>query len=338
MNKFDTVFNKKDIPSHWEVISRSDSGRQLTVRLGHINPGTYADKLMASGGTHVDENGNAIVVHGISVPVTMTRFFDAMMELAQSGMIPALKPSDILATRTMYNKMRDEKFDLELAVSIGDYGSEAAAEEALENLNPTRTMTISGRNMLDILNDPQIREHMTEEQLKIIAGLPGQLAQVQSDIKSQSGLSYYRDSFLGYPVLVFEKENLIPQKPVKPQTASSQKKRKPAGGGFDSMAIARPKTAPPPEKLINYLGLKVGNYLITGSLLCNIPCCPKGTEYCHSLTKHDEKVEHSTEDGHTYTTTHWLPVASTLAAEGYINREEVTAMIQTIINQLKALN
>ncbi len=39
MNKFDTIFNKKDIPDCWEEISRSDNGLQLDIRLGHINPG-----------------------------------------------------------------------------------------------------------------------------------------------------------------------------------------------------------------------------------------------------------------------------------------------------------
>lgn len=337
MDKYAAIFNKKDIPATWEEISRSDNGKQLTIRLGHINPGTHADKQMAAGGNKVDADGNSIVIHGISIPVTMTRFFDSMMELAMSGLIPALKPGDISTARTQYNAVRDEKFDIETGVTIADYGSEQAATEALENLNPTRTMTIGGRNMLDILADPKIREHMTEEQLKLIANLPGQLAQAQNDIKTQGGMNYYQDSFLGYPGMFLEMDSPRLQQSVTKKTVSSKKSKGLSGGGFDSMVKARPAVASAPEKLLNCLGVRVGNYLITGSLLNNVFYYPEGTEYCHSLTRHDTKVEKETVDGRTYTTTHWLPVESTLAAEGYLNREEITAMLQNVFNQLNAI-
>lgn len=337
MIKFDTIFNKKEIPGTWEEISRSGTAQQLTIRLGHINPGNHADKLMAAGGTHIDADGNLVTIHGISVPGTMTGFFNSMMTLAQSGLVPALKPGDISALRTQYNSVRDEKFDIEMSVTIADYGSESAATEALENLNPTRPAIIGGRNMLDILADPKIREHMTEEQLKLIANLPGQLAQMQNDIISQNGMNYFQDSFLGYPALFLEMENPRCQQSIKPKPLSPKNLNKFKGGGFDTMAKPRPKAAPPPAKLLNCLGVRIGNYLLSGSLLNNISYYPSGKEYCHSLTRHDTKVETETVEGRTYTTTHWLPIESTLAAEGYLNREEITAMLQTIVKQLKAI-
>ncbi len=334
MNKFDAVFTRKDIPATWEEISRSNNGKQLLIRLGHINPGCKADKIMAAGGNHVDADGNSIVVHGISVPDTMTDFFESMMTAAQSGLIPGLNPGDVSAMRSPYNAFRDEKFDIEMGVTIADYGDDAAATEALENLNMMRPVNIGGKNMLDILADPKIREHMTEEQLKILSSLPGQLTQMQNDIKAQSGMHCYRETFLGYPAMFLEMAN--PRyRPAKAKAVSSKKSKGVSGGGFDSMAKARPKSAITPARLVNCLGLKAGNYLVTGSLLNNIFLFPSGSEYCHSLTRHDTRVENETADGRTCTITHWLPVASTLAAEGYLNREDVTAILETIVNQLK---
>lgn len=337
MGKLDAVFTRRNIPATWEEMSRTNNGKQLVIRLGHINPGSKADKIMASGGNHVDADGNSVVVHGISVPETMTDFFDSMMWLAQSGLVPTLKPGDVSALRSQYSTFRDEKFDIEMSISVADYGTDSAAAEALENLNMMRPVKIGGQNMLDILADPKIREHMTEEQIKLLSNLPGQLNQMQADIKAQSGMRYYQETFLGYPAMFFEMDNPRYQPTAQQKAASPKKSKGPSGGGFDSMAKARPKHGTGSAKLINCLGLKVGNYLVTGSLLNNIRYFPESSDYCHSLTRHDPKVEKETAEGKTYTITHWLPIESTLAAEGYCNREEATTMVQTIVNQLKVM-
>jgi hypothetical protein len=335
MNKFSTIFNKKDIPACWEEISRSNNGMQLNIRLGHINPGNKADKLMTSGMTTSDVDGNSITIHGISAPATMTEYFDSMMALAQSGLVPALKPEDIADSRSQYNSIRDEKFDMEMSISIADYGSEAAAIEGLENLDPTRPQTINGKSLGEIFADPRVSSQLSEEQLKIMADLLPKIDRIQSDAKNRG--SYYQDSFLGYPALFFEIDNPQYQQYIKPKPVTRRKSPKFRGGGFDPMTKPPPKSAPPPAKLLNCLGVRVGNYLISGSLLNNIFYYPSATEYCHSLTKHDTVVKIETIEGHKYTTTHWLPVDSNRAAEGYLNREEITAMMQTIIDQLKAM-
>jgi hypothetical protein len=337
MNKFDTIFNKKDIPDCWEEISRSDNGLQLDIRLGHINPGDKADKLMTSERPATDVDGNPIVIHSISVPGTMTAFFDSMMTLAQSGLIPTIKPEDISSLRSQYNSVRDEKFDVDLSISIVDYKSEAAATEGLENLDPTHPRTVSGKSLGEIFTDPRVMSNFTEEQLKMIANLPAQMAQMQADIQAKNKGRYYQDSFLGCPALFLEMDNPVYQQYIKPKPVTGKNSKKLRGGGFDTMSKPRPKAAPPPARLLNCLGIRVGNYLVAGSLLNNIFYYPSGTEYCHSLTMHDTVVKTERIEGHTYTTIHWLPTDSTMAAEGYLNREEITAMLQTIINQLKAM-
>ncbi|MDP1629112.1 MAG: hypothetical protein Q8L57_00675, partial [bacterium] len=60
-----------------------------------------------------------------------------------------------------------------------------------------------------------------------------------------------------------------------------------------------------------------------------------GNNFCHSLTKSQTKIETEEIEGKTYRTTHILPVNSTLAQEGYLNREEAEKILDTLFALLK---
>ena len=338
MVDLNSVFSKKDIPAHWEEISRFNNGTQLNVRLGHVDPGNKADKVMTSGMPTATVNGQVVSVHGISKPNTMTEFFNAMTTMAESGFAPGMKPEDINALRSQYNTLKNEKYDVETDISVANYGSEAAAVEALENLDPTHTRTVGGKSLAEIFSDPQIAATLSPEQLKAISDLPAQMAKLQDEFKSQNEGRYYQDNLLGYPALFFEMDNPSYQAYIKPKPVVKRDPKKFQGGGFDPMAKPKPKAAPPSPKITSCFGVRVGNFLISGSLLNGIFTYPSGREYSQSLTKHETKVVTEKVEGRTYSTTHLLPVDSTLAAEGYVNREELTAMLQTIINQVKTIS
>jgi hypothetical protein len=335
MGNFNTVFSKKDLPTRWEEISRNDNGTQLSIRLGHIDPGNKADKVMTSGMPIAMVDGQAVTVHGISKPNTMTEFFNAMTAMAQSGFAPGMKPEDINALRSQYNTLKNERYDVELDISIADLGSEAGAIEALENLDPTHPRTVGGKSLAEVFSDPRMAAYLTAEQLKAISDLPAQMAKLQNEVKSQSEGRYFQDQFLGCPALFFETDNPAYQEYIKPKPVIKRDPKKFQGGGIDPKAKPRPKAAPPSPKILNCYGVRIGNVLISGSLVNGAIIYPSGQEYQQSLTKHETVVETEKVEGHTYSTTHLLPVDSTLAAEGYVNREEVTQMLQTIINQIK---
>jgi hypothetical protein len=337
MNELNNVFSKKDLPSRWEEISRFYNGIQLNVQIGHIDPGNKADKIWTSGMTTQVVDGQTVTVHSITQRGTMTQYFNGMMAAAQSGFVPGIKPENITAMRSQYNQVRDEKYDVDMMLSVIHYDNEALAIEALENLDPTRPKTIGGKNMAEIFSDPRIGLNLTPEQLKLMADLPALMAKMQSEIKEKNGGRYYQDTLLGYPAMLFEIDNPQYQAYIKPKPVVKRDPKKFVGGGVDTLAKPRPKPSPPSPKIVVCHGIRVGNVLVSGSLVSSIYTLPAANEFSHSLTKHETKVITEKIEGRTYTSTHFLPVDSTVAEEGFANREELTRMLQTVIDEVKSI-
>ncbi|MDP1629327.1 MAG: hypothetical protein Q8L57_01765, partial [bacterium] len=183
---------------------------------------------------------------------------------------------------------------------------------------------------------------LSKEQLKQIEELTPKLEEVSKKIKTEyqkrkveTGAQYYQEKYLGFPALFLKMENPEFKRYSAPQPVKS-KTMGMGGGGFDPYVKISPRPKVIPSKYMEMcLGLRVNNFVVSGSLLYMMPSFPPGNNFCHSLTKFQTKIETEKIEGKTYRTTHILPVNSTLAAEGYLNREEAEKILDTLFALLK---
>ncbi len=165
-----------------------------------------------------------------------------------------------------------------------------------------------------------------------------QIKEQYKKLKTEIGAQYYEGKYLGFPAVFVRTENLKFKQYSVPQPVESSGTKTEAGGGgcFDPDVKLPPQPKIKPSKYIEMcLGIRVNNFIISGNLLSILSTLPSGNTFCHSLTKYQTKIETEKIEGKTYRTTHILPVNSTLAAEGYLNREEAEKILNELFTLLK---
>ena len=140
MSDLKLILPKDWLPPQWEEISREGSEIQITIKLRHIDPENKADPLLTSGNPIAMVDGEAVSVHGISTRGTMTKFFEYMTKMADSGWMQGYTPEKIQQIRGQFNQMQNEKYDTSTDLTITRYPDEKFAAQALQNQNHIPTL------------------------------------------------------------------------------------------------------------------------------------------------------------------------------------------------------
>lgn len=353
VNKLTLTLSNNWLPKGWEEISRDGNDMQVVLKLGHIDPENKANPLLTSGNPTANVNGEAVSVHGIETRGTMTKFFESMTKMAESGWMKGYTPEKVGQIRKQWNTtMRSEKYDATPFVQIVRYENIEWAKEALKNQLSLRTegfgaMKIPGADgkMTNYFDNEQVKQHISEEQRKMLGEMMEKAGEEYKDKAKEQKLNAHLGSLLGYPAVIMEMENpeYVRQEEAKNKPKPKADKNKFQGGGFDPLAgkgilPQKPKPEPPAKTIKSCLAIQAGRYLITGDLLSMVDMLPKGDTFHESLTKTDTYIEKEKVEGQMYTTKHLIPVASNYQEEGYASREQAEKILTTVIDSLKDKN
>lgn len=349
---------------NWEEISRQASENGVNFMLGHLNPEINMALELKKGageGKSISES-ESIAYHGISTGrgEGMKDFFEGMTKMAESGLAPGITVAGVESLKTQYHEAGcHEKYDLDnLCLTVAKFSDEKLAEAQLLSMQVIQTqgfteMPVPGmektgiKNLGELLKSDyyksMMKSSLSKEQLKQIEELTPKLEEVSKKIKTEyqkrkveTGAQYYQGKYLGFPALFLKVKNPKYEEYSAPQPVKSSGKTTEigGGGGFDPYVTLPSQSKVKPSKYVEIcLGLRVNNFVVSGSLLYMMSSFPPGNTFCHSLTKTQTKIETEKIEGKTYRTVHILPVNSTLAQEGYFNQEEV----EKILNELFAL-
>ena len=317
---------------NWEEFSRQIGENHISIRLRHLNPEINLTPELAKGygqGKSISEY-ESIVYHGISTRrgSGMKDFFEGMTKMAESGLTPGVTPTSVQNLKNQYQKADVDisgKYDLDAIITIAGFTDEKIAESQLLSFQilPTHGFTempVPGmertgiKNLGELLKSDYYKSAMkfslSKEQFEQLEkGLPKmqeeieraskQIKEQYKKLKAETGARYYQGKYLGFPAVFVQTEN--------------------------------PKFKQSPM----CLGLRINNFVVSGSLLYMLSTFPPGNTFCHSLTKFQKKTEVERIEGKVFRTIHILPVASALAAEGYFNKEEVEKIFKKLFTLLR---
>ncbi len=363
----DKLIPKNWLPTkNWEEISRQAGENGINFMLGHVNPEMNMAPELKKGtgeGEFISESASK-VYHGISTRKGegMKGFFEGMTKMAESGLVPGITLSGIQNLKTQYHEAGGhEKYDLDNAcLTVAKFPDEKQAENQLLSMQIIQTegfaeMPVPGMEKMGIKSlgellksdyyKSMMKSSLSKEQLKQIEELTPKLEEVSKKVKTEyqkrkveTGAQYYQGKYQGFPAIFLKTENPKSKQYSAPQPvkSSGETTGMGGGGGFDPYVKLPPQPNIVPSKYIEMcLGIRVNNFIISGNLLSILSTLPSGNTFCHSLTKSQTKIETEKIEGKTYRTTHILPVNSTLAAEGYLNREEAEKILNELFTLLK---
>ncbi|MFA5750131.1 MAG: hypothetical protein WC895_02830 [Candidatus Shapirobacteria bacterium] len=329
------------LPNGWVKVSQEGNENMVTYKLCHIDPESQANQLLVSGNPTAVVNGETVSVHGITPRGTMTKFFDAMTTLAATGWMEGYTPQKITEIRGDFNKMQDEKYDSTYYISVCLYPDETQAQQALQNQLDLHTKGLDYGKLFQNLQNPEVQKFLTSEQKKNMELLTQQTKNIKLPTPpSDLGIKYFMDKYADYPAVFSEMDNpeyqrfIAPKPKVKPRDPNKFQ-----GGGFDPLAgknilLKPPKPTTPPKTIKGFLALKIGKYIISGTLLSAIYFLPKGETFHESLTKTNTYIEKEQVEDKMYITKHLIPITSSYTTEGYATQEQVEKIITSIIDSL----
>jgi len=373
-SSLEKLFPKGWLPKTWVEKERFVQEDSISFRLYHINPEINMAPELKKGptdGKSISEY-ESVVYHGVPTQQGggLNDFFKAMTATAESGLVPGITPAIVQNLKDRYQKADIDisgKYDVDVLVSIVRFPDEKMAENQLLSFQilPTRGFTempvppvpgLEGagiRTIGELLKSDYyksaLKSHLSKEQFEQFEkGLP----KVQEEIekvskqardeykkdKAEHGIEYRKEEYLGHPAIIVKADNPQFVKHPTPTPAGSGGMDVGGGGGFDPdiPPLPRVKVAPP-RYTSTLMAVQAGNFFIDGSLLWLALSLPPGNTPCYSLTKSKTKVETANIEGKIFRTTHVIPVVSTLAAEGYLHREEVEEILKSVISRILSL-
>ncbi|MDD5547790.1 MAG: hypothetical protein PHN74_02770 [Candidatus Pacebacteria bacterium] len=252
-------------------------------------------------------------------------------------------------------------------IDIIQYPDEETAWQALKNKGLMQTqgldvpmpgnITIPGMpknmTMSDLFQSDLMKNFIPKDKLGyfskmqlVIKGAQQQMPGIKQNLEKK-GVKYGEGKYLGCKTVYMTSPNQTP--PPEAQSASSSKADNlglgMGGKGVDAFEkrgghIAHLDPLPKfkePYSATNtmYLGILYKNFVINGSLLWGIAQMPSGDTPCYSLNQTKELTTTEVIDGKSFTGTVIVPLPSTFAKEGYLNKEEVEKIYKDIISKLK---
>ncbi|MBN2198059.1 hypothetical protein JW698_02640, partial [Candidatus Wolfebacteria bacterium] len=352
------LFPKNWLPTkNWEEISRINSQKQILLEIGHLNPeiNMVPELKKDMSNNESVSKYESIVYHGISTRKgSMKDFFEAMAQVAISGLIPGITLDRVQDLRKQYKEAgQEEKYDLQSSISIAKFDNEKQAESQLSSMQIIQSegidkMPLLGmeenniKNLEDFFKNEQYKSilgnSLSKEQIEQFEKIAPQLKEVSEKMKEvqqnrKDKVEYYQREYLGYSTIFLRIENSQFKQPSVSKIFKNNSKKIKGSGGIDTYVKMSTREKPVLEKYKEIcLGLKVNNFIISGALLSMISSFPIGSDFCHSLRDYKKKIETDKINGQVYRTIHILPVNSTLSVEGYFNKEEAEEILKKIFN------
>ncbi len=365
-SSLEKLFPKGWLPKTWVEKERFVQEDSISFRLYHINPEINMAPELKKGPTYGKSISEyeSIAYHGISTRrgLGMKDFFEGMAAVAATGMVPSITPASVQNLKNRYQKADIDvsgKYDLDVMVSIAKFPDEKMAEAQFLSFQvlPTQGFTemqIPGMGggtttLGELLKSDSymatMKAHLSKEQFEQLEkGLPQmreamekaskQIKEQHKKDKAEHGIEYCKGKYQDYPAIIVKADN--PQFTGYSARGSVESGgREVGGGGVDPYVKLPPRPKVAPSRYTETLmAIQVGNFVINGSLLWMALSLPPGNTFCHSLTKFQTKVETENIEGKIYRTTHILPVNSTLAAEGYLHKEEAEGIFNSIFSRI----
>jgi|GEM_PF-3937096 len=294
------------LPKTWKELSRGGDENGMFIKIAHISPWTKADKRMIAAGSLIESRGNySKVARGVrtssGMTTNVTGVYDGMQEMARMGLMPGYSEANVLKLRKdTAEKLMPEDCDFQATVVIASCGDKQTAMLNLDNMAAVSSggfgaMQIPGapNGLASVFDNPMVRARMTPEQMAQIDEFKKRLPNIDAQLKAANAASG----------MTTVKETLLGHPAVCQQVKGTK----------------------------HYTGMVVGNYMISGDFLGSMEQFLPGSTGCDSLTKFKSVITREKIGTETFTTEEMIPLESTLAAEGFLNRDEFEGILKTVI-------
>lgn len=310
--EFEEVLAGKWLPKNWEIFSPTISPLQMMVKLGHLNPLDRANKeyLFPKIISSVDDGKEMTVAVGVNLPKEAIHgsnkdLFEMLNVSMQMGYLKKWgdqKKLDDL--RKQFNEMNPEKYDVSFPLTVIKAEDEEAAKVMLNNTMTGFTegplgMEIPGMppgtKISSILDNPLLKQYLNKEQMEQMEKFKKMAPEIEKQIKNNAANSKVK----------MNKGKFL---------------------GCDAVYFEGKD-----GKM--YQSIRAGEFIIQG-ISSLTAAFPSGSIACDSLTKFSTKHITDHTGGLISHREEITPEKSTLAREGFLNKEEVSDILEKLIKIL----
>jgi len=319
----------------WEEILRQEDKTNFKVKIGHIDPRRLADPNFINHRVFSESKNEETIIIGSEHPHGPKIWERAQQEAAKmvEACAQAFGQADLIQKAQELKKQSgeaietlkqdkllapvSEKFDYHSFIIITECIDEKTAKQTLENryLVPTHGfldapvpgMNIPGMSdkttLRELLKTDMMKKYITKEQIKEMEKAMGEVkGKFPKDVKIRKG------KYQGFDVVFLEGKN-------------------------KSSVVLNIKESKDRDKIFDMV--RVGRFIVSGTLLRIVNSFPLGSTPCDSLTKFKTKTTTYEIGGETFTTKEVYPIKSTLSKEGYLYKEEVDKIFKSILLSLR---
>ncbi|MDD5431078.1 MAG: hypothetical protein PHP03_02545 [Candidatus Pacebacteria bacterium] len=366
---------KINLPKTWQEASRTGGENQVNVRVYHINPLSkidpkrFEDQVTYKGEESVTRLAVQSPARGLRPAGEIFKTFESLIT---AGIMPPdmMNMGKLDELRRGYKDPRGgrpEESDIANDIDIIQYPDEKTAWQALKNKGLMQTqgldvpmpggVTIPGMpenmTMSDFFQSDMLKNLIPKDQLDKLGKMQETIKKAQQQMPGikqnleKKGVKYGEGEYLGCKTVFMKTPNQTPP-PEAAKSVSSPSANiaglgmggkgadEQGGGGHIAHLDPLPKFKEPYSATNTmYLGLLYKNFVIDGPLLWGVDQLPSGNTPCYSLNKTKEVTSTEVINGKPFTGAVIVPLPSTFAQEGYLNKEEVEKIYQDIISKLK---
>lgn len=339
-------------PERYKVISKTSSELQLVLSMGHLNPEVHADPVYSKPNKVLKQSTTSNVQETTStVGITtakgsnLTSFYEGMITMINMGLVTGVSIAEITDLRQKMGKVFPEDCDMAFEVTVIEYPDEKASAQALENIMVINTegienMKVPGvqgnMTMSDVLKNPIVREKAGQYGVSTaqMDEMLSKMAQATVELRTataKSGNKYEKGKFGPYDAVFFRPPAGGPGTTKAFDHSKRVVKHKPgAGGGIDERVVlpenAYDREAFPVDGHV-LQGIRMGRYVVSGGMLSSYSYMPSASHFCQSLKKFKTETKTMKEGDMTFIDNFVVPEYSNLGSEGYLNREEIGAIL-----------
>ncbi len=331
------ILSKNWLPTRqWEEVSRGENESNKWVKIAHIDPIPLGNQELINPKTIIESETEQTIIVGSERPggpKSWERGQQAGEEMLE-GYARAARDMNLLRqVQELKKQSREaikslgqygatapvsERFDYHGFITIAELADENIAKQTLENicLMPERgplDIPVPGANiqgistMREALKSDLMKSYMTEEQIKEAEKAMGEM---QKEVKEKfpKDVKFQKGKYQEHDVVFLIGKNQT-------GTPSVLKESKDKNKVFHSV--------------------RVGRFIVSGTLLRNVNTLPLGISSCDSLKEFKTKTKVERIGNQTFVDKEIRPVKSTLAREGYLYKEEVDKIFKAIFSAIK---
>jgi hypothetical protein len=310
-DKISAIVENSVAGSHWKKFKQTGNQNQAIISVGHFSPEIKMDKTLVGGGL-ISGGPEPVAATGVKYSEGMTRgnlkdFYEVMKANVEAGYMPGYTVEIIENMRQEKNKTHPEEYDMVADVVAVKFSDEKTADQAMTSQSQMSEGNIfqsqipgapQGMDIQGVLNNPLVQAQMTAEQ----------------------------------------KSQLKKMQPLMKDAGKQMKAEREKAGLKNTQGnlFGYPATFYEMDDKKFCTGVRVKNFLLTGSLLYSCQGFPDGNTPCQSVSQFSSKKITEQVEGSTYHRTEVSPKQSTLASEGFLNKTEIEAILKKIFKLLES--